>query len=75
MSSILTTERYMIISPSMNGIVSNGCSIVEAVGAENVKISDLAIEGNKATNDYINGCRGGGIYIHKSKNCLVENVR
>jgi parallel beta-helix repeat protein len=59
---------------SLNGTVSNGCSIIEAVGVENVKISDLSIEGNKSTNDYINGCRGGGVYIHKSKNCLVENV-
>jgi parallel beta-helix repeat protein len=60
---------------SLNGIVSNGCSIIEAVGVENVKIADLAIEGNKNTNDYINGCRGGGVYIHKSKNCVVENVK
>ncbi len=59
---------------SLNGTVSNGCSVIEAVNAENVKIADLVIEGNKNTNDYINGCRGGGIYIHKSKNCLVENV-
>ena len=59
---------------SLNGIVNNGCSIIEAVGVENVKIADLVVEGNKNTNDYINGCRGGGIYIHKSKNCLVENV-
>jgi len=59
---------------SLNGIVSNGCSIIEAVGVENVKIADLVIEGNKNTNDYINGCRGGGIYIHKSANCIVENV-
>jgi len=60
---------------SLNGIVSNGCSIVEAVDADNVKIADLVIEGNKNKNDYINGCRGGGVYIHKSKNCLVENVK
>jgi parallel beta-helix repeat protein len=60
---------------SLNGTVSNACSIIEAVGVENVRISDLAIEGNKNNNDYINGCRGGGIYIHKSKNCTVENVK
>ena len=60
---------------SLNGTVTNGCSIIEAVGVENVKIADLVVEGNKNTNDYINGCRGGGIYIHKSKNCLVENVK
>jgi hypothetical protein len=60
---------------SQNGTVSNACSIVEAVGVENVKIANFVVDGNKSANDYINGCRGGGIYIHKSKNCRVENVR
>lgn len=60
---------------SLNGTVSNSFSLIEAVDAENVKISNLVIEGNKASNEYINGCRGGGVYIHKSKNCLVENVK
>ena len=60
---------------SLNGTVNNSFSIIEVVDAENVIISDLVIEGNKSTNHYINGCRGGGIYIHKSRNCLVENVK
>ncbi len=60
---------------SLNGTVTNSFSIIEAVDAENVKIADLVIEGNKNSNDYINGCRGGGVYIHKSKNCIVENVK
>ena len=60
---------------SLNGTVSNSFSIIEAVDVENVRIADLVVEGNKATNEYINGCRGGGVYIHKSKNCLVENVK
>jgi hypothetical protein len=60
---------------SLNGTISNGCSIVEAIEADQVRIADLVVEGNKLTNDYINGCRGGGIYIHKSKNCVVENVQ
>ncbi len=64
---------YDYISES-GGTISNGCSIVEAVGVANVRIADLVVEGNKKTNDYINGCRGGGIYIHKSKDCLVQNV-
>lgn len=60
---------------SLNGTISNGCSIIEAVGVKNVRIADLVIEGNKKTNDNINGCRGGGIYIHRSGDCLVENVK
>ena len=60
---------------SLNGTITNGCSIIEAVDVENVKIADLVVEGKKSANHYINGCRGGGIYIHKSSNCLVENVQ
>jgi parallel beta-helix repeat protein len=60
---------------SLNGTVTNSFSIIEAVDAESVKIADLVIEGNKDKNEYLNGCRGGGIYIHKSKNCLIENVK
>jgi hypothetical protein len=56
------------------GTISNACSLVEAVGVKNAKIMNLTVEGNKKTNDYINGCRGGGIYIHKSSDCLVDNV-
>jgi hypothetical protein len=60
---------------SLNGTITNSFSVIEAVDVENIRIADLVVEGNKKTNDYINGCRGGGIYIHKSRNCLVENVK
>jgi len=60
---------------SLDGTVSNSFSVIEAVDVENVRIADLVIEGNKSTNEYINGCRGGGVYIHKSKNCTIENVK
>jgi Right handed beta helix region len=67
-----TNYDYMA---AIDGTITNGCSIVEAVGVKNIKIADLVVEGNKKSNDYINGCRGGGIYIHKSSHCLVENVK
>ncbi|MDA3867617.1 MAG: glycosyl hydrolase family 28-related protein [Salinivirgaceae bacterium] len=56
----------------LNGTISNACSIIEAVEVEEVTISNLVIEGNKANNDSLNGCRGGGVFIQKSRNCLVE---
>lgn len=56
------------------GVLSNACSIVEAVSSDNVSISDLTILGGKKTNDYLNGCRGGAVYLHKVKNAIVENV-
>lgn len=57
-----------------NGVVTNAFSLVEGVGVENVRIANLVIDGNRATNDYINGCRGGGVYLHKAKNCIIEGV-
>ncbi len=59
---------------AQNGTVTNTFSPVQAVDAEDVTISNLVIDGNKATNLYITGCRGGGVYLFRAKNCLVENV-
>lgn len=57
-----------------NGTVSNACSVVEAVEAENVRIANLSIDGSGDSNDMVDGCRAGGVYLHKVKFALVENV-
>ena len=56
------------------GIVSNTCSIIEGIGISNVTIANLVINGNGDSNDLMDGCRAGGIFLHKATNCLVENV-
>jgi parallel beta-helix repeat protein len=57
------------------GEVSNTCSLIEAVECDNVRIASLTVDGNKETNELLDGCRSGGIYLHKSKKCIVENVQ
>ncbi|MFC1551429.1 right-handed parallel beta-helix repeat-containing protein [Candidatus Latescibacterota bacterium] len=57
-----------------NGIISNACSLVEGVGIGNAYIADFVVDGNSSTNEFIDGCRGGGIYIHKSRDVTIENV-
>jgi parallel beta-helix repeat protein len=59
----------------LGGTISNACSIIGGTGVRNVKISNLTVDGNKDKNARINGCRGGGIYLHKAKDCTVENVK
>lgn len=57
------------------GMVSNTCSLIEATHLSDVSIAGLVIDGSRKTNrDLLNGCRGGGIYLFKAKNCLIENV-
>jgi Endopolygalacturonase len=56
------------------GTISNNCSVISAVGAENVRIANLTVDGSRETNDMIDGCRAGGIYLHKVHKAIVENV-
>jgi Pectate lyase superfamily protein/Right handed beta helix region len=56
------------------GTISNNCSVISAVGAENVRIANLTVDGSRETNDMIDGCRAGGIYLHKVHKAIIENV-
>ncbi|MFC1508830.1 right-handed parallel beta-helix repeat-containing protein [Candidatus Omnitrophota bacterium] len=57
------------------GVITTSGSIVEAVNTENVRMADFTVDGNAANNGGITGCRGGGVYIHRSRNVTVENVK
>ncbi|MDH4089208.1 MAG: right-handed parallel beta-helix repeat-containing protein [Cyclobacteriaceae bacterium] len=57
-----------------NGKVTNAGSCVSVFGAQNVFVSNFTIDGNKANNDRLDGCNGGGVVIMKSRNVTVENV-
>lgn len=69
-------DNYLIrdYTAAKNGTVSNACSVISAVEADNVTIADLNIDGYRETNDFLDGCRGGGIYLHKVKGAMVQNV-
>jgi lysophospholipase L1-like esterase len=57
------------------GIVSNATSAVEAVEAENVVMTNFSVDGNRAKSSRMDGCRGAGVFIFRSKNVLVSNVQ
>jgi parallel beta-helix repeat protein len=51
--------------------------VVSGSDVEGVRIEDLVVEGSKATNPSLNGCRGGGIYLYRGfgtviKGCVVR---
>jgi hypothetical protein len=75
--NVIYFDSYLVQDyvASLNGVISNACSIVEAVEAEDVRMADFTVDGNGSTNVSMSGCRGGGIYIHKSRNVLVEGVK
>jgi hypothetical protein len=56
-----------------DGWISNACSLVSAVDVQDVAVRNLTIDGNKDANWQMNGCRGGGIYLHKARRCQITD--
>jgi hypothetical protein len=74
--NVLHIDNFLLFDyvASKKGTVSNACSVISAIDASNITISNLCVDGSRETNDLVDGCRIGGVYLHKVKNALVENV-
>jgi len=53
--------------------IRNTYPLLCAMNAENVTFEDLTVDGNKAENSYLDGCRGGAIYLYNVRNVTVKN--
>jgi parallel beta-helix repeat protein len=53
--------------------VRNTIPILCAINAEKVTIEDIIVDGNRSANAYIDGCRGGAIYMYNVKDIIVRN--
>jgi parallel beta-helix repeat protein len=53
--------------------IRNTYPILCAMNAENVTFEDLTVDGNKPENAYLDGCRGGAIYLYNVRNVTVKN--
>jgi parallel beta-helix repeat protein len=53
--------------------IRNTFPILCAMNAENVAFEDIIVDGNKTENAYLDGCRGGAIYLYNVRNVTVKN--
>jgi len=53
--------------------VRNVFPILCAIDAEKVTLEDLIVDGNRGANAYIDGCRGGAIYLYNVHDIIVRN--
>ncbi len=47
-------------------------SVVSAIDVEDIRIASLRIDGSGDENPFIDGCRGGGIYLQRVKRCCIS---
>ncbi len=53
--------------------VQNTFPILCAMNAEKITIEDIVVDGNKSENAYLDGCRGGAIYLYQVRDATVRN--
>ena len=81
-SSVASVKSpYVIIKPMTvrdydraqhHARMTNTFPILCAMNAANVVFEDLIVDGNRAENEYIDGCRGGAIYMYQVRNVSVR---
>ncbi len=74
--NVIYIDAYLIndYRADQGGLISNASSVIEIIGAENVSVSNLTADGNRAENFKADGCNSAGILILKSKRITVDNV-
>ncbi len=74
--NVIYLDNYLIrdYRSDQDGLISNASSVIEVIDAENVLVSDLTADGNKAVNFLTDGCNGAGIYVFKSRDVTIDNV-
>ncbi|MCX5769614.1 MAG: hypothetical protein NTZ09_04995 [Candidatus Hydrogenedentes bacterium] len=47
--------------------------VISAYEVTDCRIEDLAVDGNRTENEFINGCRGAGIFSYRADGAVFEN--
>lgn len=58
----------------LNGLISNASPVIEVLDAENITISNLTVDGNRAENFFADGCNSAGVMIMRSEKIVVDNI-
>lgn len=57
-----------------NGFAKTLFPLISAVDVSDAIVSDMALDGNVGENDYLNGCRGGAFFAHRTDRILAERL-
>ena len=70
----LDREFVMDYDGDQGGLVYNGFPPVAGFDVDGVVIEGLVVDGNKQHNPVrLNGCIGGGYYLHRARNCRIAD--
>lgn len=63
---------YMVANGAYAAIVF---PVVSGSFVQNARVENLTLDGNRFNNPYLNGCRGGGIFLYRSHGTVIAHCR
>lgn len=57
-----------------DGRVLSVYPVISGYHLERAAVSDLVIDGNRAANEYLNGCRGGGVFLLQAHDVSLKDL-
>lgn len=59
---------------SRNGIVRTVFPVISGYDLADATVENLTVDGNKSENGYLDGCRGGGIFLSQASGVTFRNI-
>ncbi|MFP4058380.1 MAG: hypothetical protein ACLF0G_16050 [Candidatus Brocadiia bacterium] len=60
---------------SANGFVASSFPLISGEGIEDASVARLAVDGNRAQNPtFLNGCRGGGVFLIRTRDVALRDL-
>jgi parallel beta-helix repeat protein len=69
----ISSPLYLDYLVSRKAVACLAFPVVSGANIKNVAVEGLTVEGNGARAEYIDGCRGGGIYLFECENVAIRN--
>ncbi len=60
--------------PGGNAVVTSLHPLVEGIGVENASLESITLDGNPQETRTLNGCRGGGVFLLRSRGLTIRDV-
>jgi len=66
-------EFVMDYDGDEGGMIYNAFPLISGIDVDSVVVEGIHLDGNREANLPINGCVGGGIYLHRARRCRIAD--
>jgi len=73
--NVIYVDKLFVMdyNADQGGLICNSFPLISGIDVDSVAIEGIHLDGNRDANLPINGCVGGGIYLHRARRCRIAD--